>query len=54
MAGQSGAVVERLHTAWHAVCQPSSLSTVALQHTTVNTNDTCDESLKRVRTCVIS
>ena len=46
-------VVERLQTAWHAVHQPSWLSTIALQYHPT-TDDTCNETLKKVRTCGIS
>ena len=53
MAGQSGAIVERLHTAWHAVHQPSWLSTIALQYHPT-TDDTCIETLEKVRTYAIS
>ena len=45
--------VERLRTAWHAVCLPWWLSTIALLHRPT-TDDTCIETLTEVRTWVIS
>ena len=45
--------VERLHTPWHALSQPSWPYTIALQHH-LTTYDACLETLTEVCTYAIS